>query len=175
MEFVLQNGMTAWVDDEDWRSLGLDSYTWQAKRHRGDKFYVVANVWRPELGRQAGVRMHRLIMGAGKGQEVDHIDGNRLNNRRSNLRLATNAENQQNTGSRKGSSRHKGVSWIAARGVWRVAFNWRGKTHFVGYFTDEAEAALAYNAAIQPLAGEFARLNTVDLGSESVVNGGKRQ
>jgi hypothetical protein len=51
------------------------------------------------------------------------------------------------------------VSWVAAKNRWKVAFNWRGATHFVGYFTDDRKAALTYDAAILPLAGEFARLN----------------
>lgn len=55
------------------------------------------------------------------------------------------------------------------RGVWRVAFNWQRRTHFVGYFADEYEAARAYNAAILPLAGEFAQLNDVPDRSASVT------
>ena len=102
--------------------------------------------------------MHNLILGL---KNVDHIDENGLNNWREDLRPSTTSQNQQNTGSRGGSSHFKGVSWAARKKEWRVAFRWNGKHYFVGSFTNEIEAALAYNAAILPLAGEFARLNEV--------------
>ncbi|WP_246173430.1 HNH endonuclease [Limnoglobus roseus] len=149
------------MDEEDWETLGLSKYTWQAKKHNSGRHYVVANVWQPELNQQRGVRMHRLIMSPKSSEFIDHIDGNGLNNSRSNLRIASNAENQQNSGPRKGSSQYKGVSWSASRQVWRVAFRWNGQHYFVGSFPNEIEAARAYNRAIKPLAGEYARLNPV--------------
>ena len=63
-------------------------------------------------------------------------------------KAATNAQNQQNTGAHGGASRFKGVSWDTGKKRWRVAFRWQSKHHFVGYFTDEAEAAQVYDAAI---------------------------
>jgi hypothetical protein len=99
--------------------------------------------------------MHNLVAGI---MGVDHR-GDSLDSRRSNLRPCTDALNQQNTGPRRGTSRFKGVAWYTRHSKWRVAFNWQRKTHFVGYFADEEEAARAYDAAILPLAGEFARLN----------------
>ena len=101
--------------------------------------------------------MHNLILGI---KNVDHGNEDGLDNRRANLRSCTNAENQQNTGSRGGTSRFKGVSWHARKGKWQGQFNWQSRTHFVGYFAfaDEEEAADACDAAILPLAGEFARL-----------------
>ena len=99
-------------------------------------------------------------MGIGPGQMVDHRDGTAtLDNRRSNLRICSNAENQQNTGPRGGSSPFKGVSWSARKKKWLVQFRCQGQYHFVGYFVDEEAAARAYDQAIAPLAGEFARLN----------------
>ncbi|QEL19356.1 HNH endonuclease [Limnoglobus roseus] len=161
MQIELQSGFKATVDEEDWETLGLAKYTWQAKKHNSGRYYVVANYRPPGARQQIGVKMHRLILNASPGSEVDHIDGNGLNNSRHNLRLATQAMNQQNTSARGGSSQYKGVSWSAAKGKWVVAFRCNGKAHFVGYFADEIVAAKAYNAAILPLAGEFARLNPV--------------
>lgn len=103
--------------------------------------------------------LHRLILPKADGRFIDHINGNTLDSRKSNLRLCSNAENQQNAGGRQGTSRFKGVSWSSRRRSWRVAFNWRGMTFLVGYFADEESAARAYDAAVRPLAGEFARLN----------------
>ena len=101
---------------------------------------------------------NRVVLPPPAGRDVDHV-GCGLDNRRAMLRPCDDVQNQQNTTGRGGSSRFKGVSWFARRGRWRVAFNWDRKTHFVGYFDDEEEAAHAYDASVLPLAGEFARLN----------------
>ena len=121
-------------------------------------WYAVTSV-RGADGKQKKFKMHNLILGI---KYVDHIDGNGLNNGRGNLRPCTNSQNQQNTRARGGASGFEGVSWIKSKGRWKVAFNHDRKTHFVGYFDNEIEAARAYNAAILPLAGEFARLNLGD-------------
>lgn len=147
------------MDEDDWFRLGLSRYAWNAKSQGDSRLYVVANVWEPTRNKQVGLRMHRLILAAPPHLFVDHVSGDTLDNRRSNLRLATNAQNQQNASGRAGSSRFKGVSWDRGKERWRVAFRWDGKHHFVGTFADEEEAARAYDAAILPLAGEFARLN----------------
>jgi AP2 domain len=102
------------------------------------------------------IKMHCLLLGR---LGVDHKDGNGLNNKRSNLRPCNDAQNQQNTGSRGGSSNFKGVSWVKRRKKWLVAFRCNKQYHFIGWFEDEVEAARAYDSAILPLAGDFARLN----------------
>lgn len=152
MEIQLTQGKVAIIDDEDWPLIAR--YQWYAAKNRGGWYAHAA----PPDGdhSKAKVKMHNLILGR-KG--VDHRDGNGLNNRRSNLRPCTNAQNQQNTGARGGSSRFKGVSWSSRKGLWLVQFRWNGQYHYVGYFRDEIDAAIAYDTAILPLAGEFARLN----------------
>ena len=149
------------MDEDDWNRLDLGRYRWNAKRQGDGKSYVICNVWNAERKLHVGVRMHRLILDAPPHLYVDHINGDPLDNRRENLRLCTNAENQQNSNARRGSSQFKGVSWVVRKSNWRVAFNWQRQTYFVGYFDDELEAAKAYNAAILPLAGEFARVNAI--------------
>jgi hypothetical protein len=69
------------------------------------------------------------------------------------------------TGSRGGASRHKGVSRRSGKKKWGVASSREGRTHFVGCFADETEAALAYNRDVLPLAGEFAWLNELTAGA----------
>jgi hypothetical protein len=159
MEIELTKGYKAVIDDED--AALILAHKWYPNKGGCGKVHAVAMNWDREKKRVCAVRMHRLILGAKPGEMVDHISGDTLDNRRHNLRICTNAENQQNSGPRRGSSKYKGVAWYARYGKWRVMFNWLGKTHFVGYFDCEEEAARAYNAAILPLAGEFARLNEV--------------
>jgi hypothetical protein len=102
-------------------------------------------------------RMHRLIVSAPPGVEVDHINGNKLDNRRANLRLATRRENGQNLRSRGGTSRYRGVSWHKASGKWRAGTRLAGKAYHLGCFTSEDEAgavAAAFFAAHMPYSPE---------------------
>lgn len=156
MEIPLTQGKVARIDSEDWPLVA--GYRWYAaKSSDGRRWYAQAAA--PNAGRNCTkLKMHNLILGI---KNVDHANEDGLDNRRVNLRPCTNASNQQNTGSRGGTSSFKGVSWHAGKKKWQVQFNCQGKTHFVGYFAvhEEEAAARAYDAAILPLAGEFARLN----------------
>jgi hypothetical protein len=106
------------------------------------------------------VMMHREIMVA-KGQKVvDHIDHNGLNNRRSNLRLCTLAQNNRNKVSRNySSSKYKGVCWHKNRKKWVATIQLNRKLYNLGYFTDEIEAAKAYDKRAVELHRQFACLN----------------
>ncbi len=158
MEIPLTQGKVAQIDPEDWPLVSC--YTWHAKLENGKLWYAATSVIDPATGEQVTLKMHRVITGAGPEEMVDHKEpAQTLDNRRSNLRVCSNARNQQNTGSRGGSSQFKGVSWSARKKKWLVQFRCDGRYRFVGYFADEIEAARAYDAAIAPLAGEFARLN----------------
>jgi len=97
-------------------------------------------------------------------KDVDHINGDRLDNRSSNLRFATR---QQNSGNRGANSRnksgYKGVNLHDPdRMVWKAQIMDNGKKRSIGYFATAAEAALAYNAEAVKVFGEFAFLNTVE-------------
>jgi hypothetical protein len=104
--------------------------------------------------------MHRFIMGDPIGIEVDHKKhGDTLNNRRSNLRLATKSQNGCNRGKqRNNTSGHKGVCWDSAKGKWRAEIKAGGKKFHLGRFRDKAEAAEAYKNAATKLHGEFTHL-----------------
>ena len=103
MEIPLSQGKVAIIDDADWPL--LSAYGWYAVRW-GNRYYAVAA--EPGSRKKERLKMHNLILGR-KG--IDHRDGDDLNNRRSNLRPCNDAQNQQNTASRGGSSQFKGVSW----------------------------------------------------------------
>lgn len=107
------------------------------------------------------VSMHRLILDAQDGAVVDHINGNGLDNRRTNLRICTVQQNTMNMMPKgTGSSRFKGVSLMPS-GKWRSYIRADGKRRHVGYFNNEVDAAKAYNDAAIEYFGEFARLNDV--------------
>ena len=158
MEIPLTQDKVALIDPEDWPLVA--PYKWRAKRDGDGRWYAYTDAIDPGTGRRIRLAMHRVIAGATADEMVDHKNPpETLDNRRGNLRACNNASNQQNTAAKGGQSRFKGVSWNAQKGRWKVAFRCHGKFHFVGYFADEADAARAYDAAILPLAGEFARLN----------------
>jgi HNH endonuclease/AP2 domain len=111
-------------------------------------------------GKRVGVLMHRVIIAAPVDLQVDHIDGNGLNNRRANMRLATRAENNQNCRSRVGSSsKYLGVCWHKRAKRWKAQIMIDGVNKYLGLFTCEIAAARAYDAEATIHHGEYARLN----------------
>jgi len=106
-------------------------------------------------------KLHRFIMKVKKGEFVDHIDGNGLNNCKSNLRFCTLSENQANKSSPKGTSKYKGISFIKKTKKWRADIRKNYKQIYLGTFETETDAALAYNAKAKELFGEFAYLNQI--------------
>ena len=151
-------GLSAIVDDMfyDW----LIQFSWHPVR--GQKtFYAATDIRRD--GKWHSVSMHRLIMDADPGQQIDHIDGNGLDNRLCNLRFATKAQNAMNRSRRITSpSKYKGVH-KDTKGRWHATIGVGGKHIHLGSFGNQHSAALAYNAAAIQYHGEFARLNDVPL------------
>ncbi len=147
----LTRGQFALVDAEDYYQLSkLNWFAINSNR----TFYAA----RAHKGKT--VKMHREIMGGPGHLVVDHIDRNGLNNRKSNLRICTNAQNIRNAGPRgKGLSKYKGVSRHTRGKKWTAVIQLNNKTHYLGYFSDEIEAARAYDKRAKELHGEFACLN----------------
>lgn len=105
------------------------------------------------------VLMHRVITNAPPGMEVDHINGDGLDNRRSNLRLATHAQNLRNQRvCRDNRSGFKGVCWDKSRCAWKAQIRLGGKNSNIGRFATPEEAHAAYVAASAELHGEFGRV-----------------
>jgi hypothetical protein len=100
------------------------------------------------------ILMHRYLLGLspGDGMVGDHIDRDRLNHRRENLRaLPSIAANRQNTSSRGGTSSYRGVNWSSQRGKWTAEVMVAGRRRYQGFFTSEQEAAEAAAAARRTL------------------------
>lgn len=142
------------VDDEDFEK--LVKYSWCIV----EKGFVRARVNGKKM------LIHRFILNLTPyDPQVDHIDHNRLNNCKSNLRLATNQQNQRNTRKPKGNytSRFKGVHFSKRRGKWLARIFINKKAIYLGYYDNEEDAARAYNIAAITKFGEFACLNDVDM------------
>lgn len=154
MKYIpLSQGKFAIVDDEDFEL--VSQYKWYY--HQG--YAVTHGGQHPN---QFTLSMHRLILNKGFGNRdyTDHINGNKLDNRRANLRICTNAQNCRNrTINTNNTSGYKGVSWNKANKKWTAYIKLNWKLVFLGNFVNKEDAAIAYDKAAQELYGEFARLN----------------
>jgi hypothetical protein len=162
----LDEGIYAILDLQDYYRYGR--YKWCLGGH-ADKFYATrGQIDGPDEIKI--VRLHRLIMNAPKGLLVDHRNGNSLDDRRSNLRLATVSENQCNSRKRKNAtSKYRGVCFCKEKQKWLAQIVKAGKKRFLGYFKSEIEAAKVYDEAARKLHGEFARLNFPEEDSADLV------
>jgi hypothetical protein len=140
------------VDDEDYEF--LSKFNWQV-----DKYNTVQTHKTDKIN---NTLIHRLIMNPPNGVEIDHIDGNRLNNRKSNLRFATSSQNKINRGPRKdNTSGFKGVSLNKKLNKYGVRLMIDGKYKHLGLFNNKIEAAKVYNENALKYYGEFAWLNVI--------------
>lgn len=152
----LTQGKVAIVDDCDYeRLVAMGSWYF----HLG---YAVRKERLPN-GKGHNVRMHRSILDAQDGIHVDHINGDKLDNRRSNLRLCTHVENLRNQRVHRDSrSGIKGANWRRDRRKWQAKIMVDCRTIHLGYYSNPADASAAYDAAAIEHFGEFARLNNLD-------------
>jgi hypothetical protein len=160
-EIPLTQGKVVLVDDEDFGR--LSKHRWHAWRGRGFIWYAVRNGQRV-AGKRSKVRMHREVLCCSGGMEVDHRNGNGLDNQKGNLRVATdtqNAQNRRKISRRAGkppASPYKGVRSRAAS-KWEARIIVEGKALSLGRFSSEEDAARAYDAKARELFGKFAKLN----------------
>jgi hypothetical protein len=160
-QIELTKGQVALVDDDDFDE--INKYEWHATYQAKTKsFYAARTAPRGEVPRR--IYMHRQIMNAKPGEEVDHKSHATLDNRRDNLRIATSAQNKAN---RKGlpshnSSGYCGVSWDKRRQKWAAYISLGNRKLNLGRYDSKHDAARAYNEAAIKHRGEFATLNIID-------------
>lgn len=144
-------GRAVIVNDDDYNRLA--SFQWYFGRYRGREYAFA----RPD-GRKT-IYMHTMLLGKVRGFEIDHRNGNGLDNRRENLRHVTPAQNQANQRRTRGRSKFKGVTWDSIMNRWAARIYPAGKSKRLGRFKTEIEAAKAYDAAAVEVWGEYAATN----------------
>lgn len=147
----LTRGKIALVDDEDYEI--LNEYYWQAICGRSGVWYAKRGVG------QKMILMHCQLLNWNRG--IDHIDRNGLNNQRSNLRKADQSVNNQNKRKKAdATSEYLGVSWKTANGKWVAQVKSPGgRVHHLGLFTEEVDAARAYDSAVRKLYNGYVKTN----------------
>lgn len=158
----LNQGRIAIVDDDDFEK--IKHLTWSSRKS-GDKYYAAHQKYLyRENGKQISkcTLMHRLILNAPTGVQVDHINGDALDNRKENLRLCTPSQNQHNRKAQvNNKSGFKGVCKPSGRNRYRATIYLHNKPIRLGCFDCPIKAARAYNAAAIKYHGEFAKLNEI--------------
>lgn len=143
----LTKGKEAIVDEDDYDMLA--AYKWHVTFYGYARHHSREAIW-----------MHRLILNAPANKQVDHINGNRLDNRKENLRLCSNRLNTANQGIKSNNtSGYKGVTWDKRKKKWMAQYTLDYKHYFIGYFDNLIEAAKAYDSKALEVWGEYARVN----------------
>lgn len=174
-----KQGMFTLVDDEDYDC--LNKFTWHAQKHR-NTFYVIrtSSIWSKEYKLKLkhtcrkSILIHRVLLNAKDGEQIDHIDGNGLNNQKENLRICNNSQNAMNKVKPNFSSitsKYKGVSKCKIKikrknGTFYYNYRWKACIQINGkrikkILKTEIEAAIHYNKLAAKYFGEFARYNLI--------------
>lgn len=150
MKYIdLTRGLQAIIDDQDYDR--VSALKWCAVECYIGAFYAATHRGK------ARVYMHRFVLGVGDGGEVDHINRNKLDNRKENLRLVTRSQNIMNYPRRKdNTSGHKGVHYDKATGKWMAYISVNSRHKALGRFLTFGEAVAARLHAIEELYGQYA-------------------
>lgn len=144
---LFNSKLFALVDDNDFKR--VSKYRWGLHSNGYVRAYKGRNC----------IYLHRFIMKAKSGQTIDHINRNKRDCQKKNLRFCTQSQNNANKPGPGGTSKYKGVNWDASRGKYLARIGLNGKGKNLGRFDNEVDAAKAYNEAALKYFGEFALLN----------------
>jgi hypothetical protein len=165
-EVPLTRGKVAIIDIDD--AERVSAYQWRGIV--SDGIWYAATQPPRSGGTRATILLHRFLLDSPAHAEVDHIDGDGLNCRRSNLRLATRVQNSRNSKRPSdNTSGFKGVSRSKGRRKWRVRIGINGTHKHLGCFRTKEEAAQAYDQAALRLFGQFARVNGAQANGEAAA------
>ncbi len=152
-EILLTKGKKTIVDDVDYDMLSQFKWCYSPTGYA---------VRRAPLEAYALLYLHRVLLEAKDGEYIDHINGDRLDNRKDNLRKCSMSENLMNRGKQKNnSSGYKGVSLDKSRNKWQAQIQKNGKNISLGRFYTREDAARAYDKAAVEFHQEFSRINGV--------------
>lgn len=154
----LRGGLSTLIDEADWDS--VSARNWGVQKS-GRLRYAARSVYRDGGSRKLG--LHRFLLDAPAGSEVDHRNGDTLDNRRANLRVCTRSENGRNLHRTCGLSKYKGVHYDKRGGRWIAQIRIQGGRFRKRIRPDERSAALAYDEMARAEFGEFACTNA-DMG-----------
>ena len=147
----LTQGQVAVVDDEDYEI--LSQYRWRLSM----KGYAERTGIKKGETARSTILMHREILKARHGMWVDHINRDKLDNKKKNLQLVTPSQNRMNSVGRTNTL--KGVSWNKTKKNWLASIRLEGRTIYLGSFSNQKDAALTYDKAAKKLFGKYAKLN----------------
>ena len=164
-KIILNNGIYAIVDNDDFKK--VSKYKWRGVySKKSNTYYAARSTWDSLTKKKSTMRMHRLILKARKGEIVDHINHNGLDNRKSNIRIVDNSQNQCNRVKRGDfSSKYKGVYRCADK--WRALICFNKIKYHLGVFIKEIDAAKAYNKKAKELFKEYAFINKIPRRAEA--------
>jgi hypothetical protein len=152
-EILLNQGKIALVDDEDYDLILTRKWYFEGR------YVKMTN--KSRVGSES-MYMHRFILPTKRGYDIDHINGDKLDNRKCNLRIATRSQNTYNRGKlSNNTSGYKGVCYDKSRSQFLASIGLNGKNKYIGRFNDAISAAKAYNEIALKLHGAYALLNEV--------------
>jgi hypothetical protein len=145
---IMIDGNKVYLDEEDYYLFG--SWTWRVVGGYLVRRTMGSKIW-----------FHRLVNKTPEGLETDHINGNKLDNRKCNLRTVDSSQNQRNRNTKHVSNTGlKGINFYKKNGKYRVSITFRGKAIHIGYFFTIEEAKQAYDKAASQYFGEYANTHS---------------
>lgn len=147
----LNHGQRTLVNDDDYASLRMFHWSFDAG---------YATRKKKVNGKVVRIYLHRQLTNVVGDMEVDHINGDRLDNRRANLRVVSTSQNQMNRGKpRNNTSGYKGVTFHKKTGKWQAAIGLGGRVHYLGLYATAELAANAYDRVAREWHGTFGQFN----------------